>query len=663
LENIIEKYKEEIKKTDLKETLKKYVDFLISKKKISISINDFLEYQILIENNIIKSENNSLKIQNYTFIAITILEHFKTLYSFKYSSEFKDSIILFNRIKEDFIKDNYSSDYNILEVEFLKILIYENNKKLNLNFYDFINNLSKENDSEYIYEFIRAYSEILSFIDIDIEIMHQNSILLLEITKSDANYNIEETGILNGIKQKCFYDIFFGLKLFELSINKNSIEKNDSIISSIVSGLYEKIGYSFYETHLKKLTDRNKNLLEIINGLSDINNISDKEYTLFITLFNKYKTNKNLITVLAKVIFAILNSNSFLNNNTNTNKCFDCLNEILVNGDSLFFILQKIVYLENYDEKRVEILTNIIKQSEFSIENHLFYVVHFFRKIDNIRYLQQILVTISQSHPFKNIANHFNSRFEKFDKIEFDNMLIDFLTDNKANLRFLGIDLFKYLKYKKFNIDIIKLEPIKQYKLWVSLTQTYDEPKNIIPCLTPLLKSTSTTVKECFINKLKEYSENYGGHLTEVLENNLDIHNSNHNEILKLIIDYMHDYYDKNVYIKRNVKELNPYYSCNKILNNFNSSFNKKMRKGMNEGADTNSFFGFSKTIQLAKGGGWKFGDKNDIAKLAKIQTSMALPRNYFTDPNQYELEESQENSIDWKKNDFKIIEKWIENE
>ncbi|MEN9909026.1 MAG: hypothetical protein RLZZ540_2175, partial [Bacteroidota bacterium] len=140
MENIIEKYKEEIKKTDLKETLKKYVDFLISKKKISISINDFLEYQILIENNIIKSENNSLKIQNYTFIAITILEHFKTLYSFKYSSEFKDSIILFNRIKEDFIKDNYSSDYNILEVEFLKILIYENNKKLNLNFYDFINN-------------------------------------------------------------------------------------------------------------------------------------------------------------------------------------------------------------------------------------------------------------------------------------------------------------------------------------------------------------------------------------------------------------------------------------------------------------------------------------------------------------------------------------------
>lgn len=655
----VEKYYLEISNNpDLKKVINKFSDFLILKKEIIIRNEDFLEAQILIESNIIKNENNFLKIKNHCFIAIEILENFKTIFSFNHSIDFNETIVFFNCIKKDFIKSKYSIDYQIIEIEILKILIYESNKKFNLNFNDFITNLSKKNDV-----FVRAYSENLAFINIDVETIYCNSLFLLEFVKGDKNYNYCQYHIANGIKHKCFIDENTGLALFQLALKKDNTQNNSIIISAIISGLYENIGYSFYDKHLKSLIYNNKKLPETINGLSNINKIEEQEFNLFIKLFNSFKSQADLAFPLSKLLFAILKSIKFMKEYPEACKCFDYLNELLYDEKSLLFILQEIVLLDNNDIKRAEVLENIIKQAHFPLDSQMYNVVHFFWKSPNITYLRQILIAFSHAHPFKNIGTHFNSELDKFDIIEFDNMLLDFLTDNNAGLRFIGMDFFENLPYNKFNVDITELEPIKQYKLWVSLCQTYKEPKYIIPFLIPLLESSSSIVKESFISKLKEYSENYGSHLTEVLEKNLDTNDANHQQILKSIIEYRNDFYETNINIKRNIKELNPYYTNNKILNDFNNFFNKKMRRGINKETDANSFLAFATTIQLAKGGGWKRGENNEIMKLAKIETSMALPRNYFIDPNQYELAESQEQRIDWKEEDFNIIQKWIANE
>lgn len=660
----VEKYYLEISNNpDLKKVMGKFSDLLISKKVIKISVNDFLETQLLIENNIIKIENDYLKISNYSFIAITIIKYYETIFSFNYNNDFKNTIQFYTRVKEEFINDNYTHDYNVIELEFLKFLIFENNKKHGETFHTFIKKLTKEHDSEYIYEFIRAYSENLAFIEINSKTIYDNSTLLLKFTKSNADYNIDEGHILRGIKLKCQVHNNTGIELFKLALKKNNIENNDIILSAIISGIYEKNGISFYEKHLHKLINADKSLFEIINGLSNIDKVEQNEFDLFITLFNRFKTNKDLAIVNAKLLFKILESTYFRNKETHIEKCFIGLNEIISNESSLVFILQRTAALENYDPHRIKILINGIKQPSFSINTHTYPIVHFFWKNHNILYLKQILIAISKFHSYKKIAKHFQSRFDKFDKIEFDNMLIDLLISNKANLRFIGLDIFNKLPYNKFNCDILKLEPIQQYKLWVSLCNTYKEPKYIVPFLIPLLKSSSATVRECFTLKLKEYSENYGGHLTDALENHLDISNKEHQEILISIKSYMYNYYDYNVNIKRDIKELNPYYSDNKAINDFNRFFDKKMSRGIRKGTDTNSFLGFAKTIQLAKGGGWKHGEESEIKKLAKIQTSMALPRNYFIDPNQYDLEESLESLTNWKETDFKIIEKWISNE
>lgn len=241
-------------------------------------------------------------------------------------------------------------------------------------------------------------------------------------------------------------------------------------------------------------------------------------------------------------------------------------------------------------------------------------------------------------------------------------MLIDLLTHSKAHLRFLGTDIFNNLGSQKFNGNILDLSPIKQYKLWVCLTQAYKEPKYIIPWLLPLIDSQSATVKQCFILKLKEYSENYGRLLTELLQKKLDTLNLNHCQIMQSIIDHMENHFVQNIYTKQGIRELDPYYSSNKILNDYDSWFNKKARKGI-RGIEKTGFLAFSTTIILAKGGGWKQEDEDEIRKLKKIETKTALPRSYFINPNRYEMEEFDESYKDWKEDDFALIKKWIADE
>ncbi|MNR12724.1 hypothetical protein D3C85_1290950 [compost metagenome] len=89
------------------------------------------------------------------------------------------------------------------------------------------------------------------------------------------------------------------------------------------------------------------------------------------------------------------------------------------------------------------------------------------------------------------------------------------------------------------------------------------------------------------------------------------------------------------------------------------------MSTSINKGARENSIMSVLgvNTVKLSKGGGWKFEDKDGISQLAKIETSMSLPRSYFINPNDFEMEIGLESKMDWGDFDFKIIKNFINNE
>ena len=82
----------------------------------------------------------------------------------------------------------------------------------------------------------------------------------------------------------------------------------------------------------------------------------------------------------------------------------------------------------------------------------------------------------------------------------------------------------------------------------------------------------------------------------------------------------------------------------------------------MQEGAERNSIFGQLGigTVQLAKGGGWTFGEKKDISKLGSVRSSYSLPRGYFIYPDEFELYKDSEIKADWSQEDFNEIEKFL---
>ena len=89
------------------------------------------------------------------------------------------------------------------------------------------------------------------------------------------------------------------------------------------------------------------------------------------------------------------------------------------------------------------------------------------------------------------------------------------------------------------------------------------------------------------------------------------------------------------------------------------------MNESINKGATENSLLGILgvSTIQLSKGGGWRFGAKNNISQLGRIESSFTMPRSYFINPNEFELEKGFLNTEDWNEEEFLEIKNLLENE
>jgi hypothetical protein len=249
--------------------------------------------------------------------------------------------------------------------------------------------------------------------------------------------------------------------------------------------------------------------------------------------------------------------------------------------------------------------------------------------------------------------------------------MIELLTDNQASKRSVGIQIFNELSsYKPYQLkfNILELSSILQYKLWVSLTQDFHEPQNRLVALLPLLNSNSEFIKESFICKLEEISEDYGGHVTNVLESNLNLSNKIHLSIIERVKNYINDYYLKNIDIKDAIWELNPKKTSKKSLRYFEMLFSKRMSETIDKGAKDNSLFSImtnngSNTIQLSKGGGFKIGNKKEVSQLGKISSSFTLPRSYFVNPNKYEIEIEMLMKQDWSNKEYINIINLLENE
>lgn len=268
--------------------------------------------------------------------------------------------------------------------------------------------------------------------------------------------------------------------------------------------------------------------------------------------------------------------------------------------------------------------------------------------------------------PFEKFISNFQSYYQGINKTQFDEFLIKLLIDNSASKRFIGLEIINlgsiHTSYI-FSVDILALSPLSQYKLWVSLTLDYHQPDDRFTPLLPLIDSKSEFIRESFLCKLEEASQDYGGQISKILKSNLD--NSKYSHVIERVENYISDFYEKYTSLKNSIKEFDPYNTDYKLVRKFNEAFHKKMNRSIDLGVKKNSLLSIlgGNTVQLAKGGGWRSSSNKNISQLGKFGTSFTMPRTYFIDPNKYELEMMYLVNKNWTEEEFAEIKTILDNE
>lgn len=635
-----------------------FIDIVIQQKKLQFLANEVTFDQILFTEGILKLETNKISIKDFSLVAKYFVLKYKEKFNFKLSENFKDNVDFIESIKDDFTNNSFTNDYFILEKEIWKLIVKESNSEYKCSFYNYLNGTKPEG----IYNFVNAYSSLLPELELTGNEVLENAIILLELTKSDAVFNTTVNNIMTGVKNWCKINYENGVNLLHNSLTLN--EGEECIISAIVSGLYESKRNEFYEAILKRLIKDETKINPILLGLSDVSGLSNSDCELFIMLIKSFINRSELIISTLSLVFSILRSKE----TQYQDFCFDIIESMIKNEKTSYYILNHLNLIENYNEEKTSVIIKLINQEYFTIEKYITSISHCLLHQKDFISFKNIVLSIIENCSFEKFIKQFHTYFISVDPIELDNFIIELLIGDSAKKRFTGTELFDELSTPNpycFSFNILELTSISQYKLWVALTQCYYDPKKRLPALLPLLDSKSEFIKESFIWKLEEVSEDYGGHITAILEDNLNRSIPYYSAVIKRVEKHIEEFYSKNVNCKESILELNPHYTHYKSIKNYEVLVSKKMNKLFKKGAKENSLLSTlgANTIQLSKGGGWRVGAKREISQLGRMGASFIMPRSYFINPTSFELSKGMEMVEDWTDDDFIGIKSILQNE
>ena len=608
--------------------------------------------------------NKSYSIYKFSNICIqTILEIKKINLSSNFDevlSFYHEIIIILKQIK--------ISTFRIKD-EILQILILKSLKSNNDDLNIFIKSIQKDNLNEYVFLFIKNYFLIISQskFPIDYNIIFINSLTLLNVThREDVTYNSTSSLILNSLLVKCNKSNYkFTIALFNISLNYKGFleEHNKSILSILIISLYKFKGLSFYKEYLIPLLKDSKYQKTVINGLVNIDIEKKEDFDLIINLNNKYSDNEDLLLILSKGLFSIVKTNNLDYKKT----AFEEITKSIKNEILTQYIINELTYLEGNEQERIDLIIKIIEEPYYSSDKYASQISDILYYIKDIKFLKSILNSISKKNEFNSICHYFKNHILTFSAEEVDYIIIEYITDSKASKRYIGTDIFFNLSYKipyKFTINISKTKPITQYKIWVTLLNSFQEPKYSIPSLIPLINSESEIIKESFICKIEELVEDYDDSVILCLKENININKNNHILFLERVVNHLHNFKTNKINPKEGIKELNPLENENKFINQY-YFLHKKNNKEKYDNVENNSssFLNHLTTIVLAKGGGWKTNNSDKITELSKFEVSFRLSRSSMTNPLFYELEKSKDIFSDWQETDFKEVIELLENE
>lgn len=657
------------KNIDLKSNLDLLVNYSLANKILSFNQCIIgIDFNKLLASQLIELKDHKYHIIDFELFAFSVYSLNKIKSKITLSNDFKTFVLLLNEIESLYESDGFIQGITSLLSELWRIAILDSNKSFDNDFTDYLNSLDLDTNRQEVFSFCDGYSQALPLINIDVQEFFKNGILLIRLLESDADYNMPLIKLFGGIKSRIKKDEEFGQYCFDYSIKQSDLDSN--LIIPIISGLYERQGVAFYRSSLEAIVTLETYSIPIICGLSNIDNIKDEDCLLFFEIFNQFnQDNTDVLLHLPKLLFGILRSSDTSVDKKHIKNAFIFLNELLEidNENLIFFILRESQFTQNHLKLRKDLIVNFIKKPHFKQE-YVKLFDYFLLNLKDASYFEKILYSLGEHLPFKSVSDNLSSTIYQFKtncKKEFDRVIVNLLIQDNARYRFIGADIFTHLSsvYYQFDYDILELNSLDQYKLMVSIFQSYREPKSILPCVLVLLKSKSRLVKELFICKLEEYTESYGGGVTSIIKKELNFEDLDMKTIFERVEKYKDDFYRKNILVKKEVKELNPVFSQNKLFEDYYKKHNRYLSREMQKGTGDRTLFLNLGKVTLLKGGGWKINGQNEISKLSTVTKGFSLPRDYFTRPENFDFECTKEMTTSWNEAYFAEIKRFLDNE
>ena len=624
-----------------------------------------LEYQ-----GILAINGDNYAIADYYFVAYKLLLRFTDEESITLSNNFEESATALLELRSHLLEQSYADLYYDIEAYLWSTIILRHFELYIEDFNTFLSVINTDDTNNFLYPFVEGLLEADKFMQFDPSVFYSVFTKLLNMIGNEAAMSMDKVNIIKLIEGNVESNRSFAHGVFEVATNDESTQID--FLMPVITGLYNS-DPDYLENKIKVLVSNEEQSISLTCGLSNAKDIGLKDALFFIKVYKQLNiTSEHLLVNKPRLIYSVLKANALNKESAEYRYCKAELFSLATHNNEwvLAYILKDINQLEDLDLAS-ELTLHCAQQPHFNPKIHMQRLTFGLLHINRLDLIYSTYLLLVKSNDIKAIADQSRlmvSRLRSLHKGDFDIILIKLLTNDNGLNRFMGYLLLKGLLSNSFQFeyDILKLNPLTQYKLWVSCLTKYGEPTTALPCLLPILHSQSPYVRRLFIHKLEEYSENYGSLVAETLENYTPKTSPPiSKDVIERVKAYQKNFYLTQIQPKEDIKELDPFNNEFRLYEKFNQLSKRKMSNTIKEGLQRpDSFLSQVKHVTLLKGGGWKLGDRKDISKLSENVSSFHLPRLLLTEPQVFDLFVSSDFSTNWDEHQtFNEAEKIINDE
>ena len=645
----------------MSEQLSGLVKLIFTNKSFMFKTDSFpLDCELLTKNELLRKIGNDFHASINPELTEAFFEYFGQFLDFKLTEDFHNAVDFYKKFESYFkVPNAFVNGLSRQKEALLQLLIKKSLVDHGVDFSKFLSEMERyEEDgfNDFQFDFTQSLARVLP----DLAISSDGLLKVVEawVTELEkAQDDIDSIHqVCQAIKTIIKRDEEFALDFYKLC-RESDLKSNHLVFSYSLSGVYEsnrQNGSGF----LKEVAKTNDLHLCLIKSLGLTNPESPEETNLLLDIVDGISSNSNETLKDIPRIYA----NAIKDKRNHSKDIIDRyrrqLRSLLANGDVDIkrSVLWSLRWTKQLEDERFELIEEFIRSEtetedykqeiadivkDFNSQNHLFSVLTLYGLKEGTQFKSKTFERSLDEHRERNSEG-------------FSKSLILLLIHDEGKVRYMANDILSHLSFVRgedfrFEYDILNLDALQQYKLWVSVFAMNPAPKRSFPLLINLCRSQFSFVKEAFICKLEEYVDNYSSAVLAELEKLLSDDNIDDHVILERVKKRYKQF--KNDWDEKfKIKEFDPRITQSKLYEQYEEDYNGEMSLIMEESMNqTGTFLDLFQTVILAKGGGWKSEHRDDISKLGLVQTGVQMPRLYNISPERFDYDMRFDTSENWK--------------